>query len=240
MNILVVMQGKYGQRILEHIQALCPDNWVIGTISLPRNLPILIDEPEDYLPSLITPTELILALIESEGAAQLIPSLTVICGAKAVIMPVDNPGWLRLGLQNQLKEELTVKGVDSVFPRTFCTLTEYSTGFRGKAKTYESEIISNFAAFFGKPKLRITTDTLTKGIVKINVERGSPCGSTNYVANKLAGVLVDKLIPKAGLMVHQFPCLAAMQLEEIDNGVNEPFMNISGYLMNDEVKRALG
>lgn len=33
--------------------------------------------------------------------------------------------------------------------------------------------------------------------------------------------------------------LAAMQQEDIDRGVFEPFMNISGYVMNDEVERGL-
>lgn len=234
-----MLQDQYGQRIFEYIQAVCPDDWMIKAISVPKNLPILIDEPEDFLPSLAAPTELVLALIESEGAAQLVPALSFACEAKAVIVPVDNPAWLRLGLQNQLKEELAAKGVNSIFPRTFCTLTERSTGFRGKAEHYDSKVISDFAVHFGCPKLEITTDTLTERIVRVIVKRGTPCGSTNYVANKLVGMTVQELIPKAGLMVHQFPCLAAMQLEEIDNGIKEPFMNISGHVMNDEIKRVL-
>ncbi len=234
-----MIQGHYGQRIIEHVRAICPDDWVVSAINIPKNLPILIDEPEEFLPSVSITADLVLALIESEGAAQLTPTLTAICEAKAVIVPVDNPSWLRPGLQNQLKEELIVKGIDSIFPRTFCTLTEHSVGFRGKVEHYDSAIISEFAMHFGCPKLEITTNTLTEKIVSITVKRGAPCGSTNYVADQLVGLSVRELIPKAGLMVHQFPCLAGMQLEEIDNGIQEPFMNISGHKMNDEIKEVL-
>jgi len=71
------------------------------------------------------------------------------------------------------------------------------------------------------------------------VERGSPCGSTHHAAEKLAGMAIDKAVIQAGLIVHQFPCLASMQSDEIDKGIFEPVMHISGYVINDEVAREM-
>jgi hypothetical protein len=239
MRILAAMQGDYGRRIVEHLKAQSPTDWLIETVTLPRALPMVIDEPEEFVPSGITGAELLLALIESEGAAQLVPAISRLCGAKAAIVPVDDPSWLPPGLQNQIQRELNSAGVQAVFPRTFCTLTENSTGFRSNAQSYDNEVIASFARRFGMPRLTISLDEKGEKITAVKVERGSPCGSTYHAAEKLVGMSVKEAVPRAGLIVHQFPCLASMQQYEIDRGVFEPVMNISGYVMNDEVELKL-
>jgi hypothetical protein len=239
MRILAAVQGEYGKRIAENVSKRLPDGWGMETVNLPRSLPMLIDEPEEFLPSGIPSAELLLGLIESDGAAQLIPALSRVSGVKSAVVPVDNPAWLPLGLQNQIEEETARRGVKSVFPRTFCTLTESSTGFRANAVSYDDEIISSFARYFGRPKLKIILDGKGENIIEVIVERGAPCGSTHHSAEKLTGMAVNEAVPRAGLTVHQYPCLASMQQEEIDRGVFEPFMNISGYVMNDEVEERL-
>ncbi|UCC17570.1 MAG: hypothetical protein JSU58_03205 [Dehalococcoidales bacterium] len=236
MKILAAVQGEYGKRIAENISKRMPDNRELEMLTLPRALPVLIDEPEEFLPSDIPSADLLLGLIESDGAAQLIPALARISGAKSVIVPVDNPSWLPLGLQNQLEQEMTRDGVTSVYPRTFCTLTENSTGYRSNTVSYDDELISLFARYFGRPKLDITLDNSGEKITAVIVERGSPCGSTHHAAEKMVGMSVNEVVPRAGLIVHQFPCLASMQQEEIDKGVFEPLMNISGYVMNEEIE----
>ncbi len=236
MKILAAVQGEYGKRIAGNISKRMPDDWKLETITLPRALPVLIDEPEEFLPSDIPYADLLLGLIESDGAAQLIPALARICGANSVIVPVDNPAWLPLGLQSQIEHEMARAGIKSVYPRTFCTLTENEVGYRSKALPYEDEVISLFARFFGRPKLDITLDDIGEKIFAVIVERGSPCGSTHHASEKMVGMLVNEMVPRAGLIVHQFPCLASMQQEEIDKGVYEPLMNISGYVMNEETE----
>lgn len=44
---------------------------------------------------------------------------------------------------------------------------------------------------------------------------------------------LDKVLPQAGLTIHIYPCSASTQNEYIDDGLFEPVMNISGYVMND-------
>ena len=239
MRILAVVQGDYGKRIVEHLKVWSPQEWVIETVTMPRALPIVIDEPDEFVPSDVARAELLLALIESEGAAQLVPALASLCGAKAAIMPVDNPTWLPLGLQNQIHQELGRAGVNAVFPKTFCTLTENSTGFRSNAQFYDDEVIDSFAKHFGRPRLKLSLDQKGERIMTVTVERGSPCGSTHHVAEKLVGMMIKEAVPRAGLIVHQYPCLASMQQDEIDKGIFEPVMNISGYVMNNEIERVL-
>jgi hypothetical protein len=200
---------------------------------------MVIDEPDEFVPSGVAQAELLLALIESEGAAQLVPALARLCGARAVIVPVDNPIWLPLGLKNQIQQELSKAGVSAVFPKTFCTLTENSSGFRSNVQSYDNEVIASFARHFGKPRLKLGVDRKGEKITEVVVERGSPCGSTHHVAEKLAGMAIKEVVPRAGLIVHQYPCLASMQSDEIDKGVLEPLMNISGYVMNDEIEQTL-
>lgn len=239
MRILAAVQGDYGRRIAENVSERMPDDWELETITLPRALPVLIDEPEEFLPSGIPSAELLLGLIESDGAAQLIPALARVSGVKSVIVPVDDPAWLPLGLQGQIEQEIKRDGIQSVYPRTFCTLTENSTGYRSNTVPYDDEMISLFARYFGRPKIKFTLDDSGERITNIVVERGSPCGSTHHAAEKMVGMSVNDVVPRAGLVVHQFPCLASMQQEEIDKGVFEPLMNVSGYVMNEEIEAEL-
>ena len=46
MKILAAIQGEYGKRIAENISQRMPDDWELETITLPRALPVLIDEPD--------------------------------------------------------------------------------------------------------------------------------------------------------------------------------------------------
>ncbi len=239
MKILAAIQGEYGKRIVENISTRKPDDWILATITLPRALPVLIDEPEEFLPSDIPSADLLLGLIESDGAAQLIPTLARISGAKSVMVPVDNPAWLPLGLQNQIDQEMVRNGIRSVYPKTFCTLTENSVGYRSNTIPYDDEMISLFARYFGRPKIKLNLDDSNEKITAAVTERGSPCGSTYHAAERMIGLSVSDLVPHIGLVVHQFPCLASMQQEEIDSGVFEPLMNISGYVMNAEIEAQL-
>jgi hypothetical protein len=239
MKILAAIQGEYGKRIAENVTERMPDDWQLETVTLPRALPVLIDEPEEFLPSGIPSADLLLGLIESDGAAQLVPALARISGAKSVIVPVDNPVWLPPGLQGQIEQEMMRDGIKSVYPKTFCTLTENSAGYRSKTVPYDDEVISLFARYFGRPKLTILLDDSGENITSVAVERGSPCGSTHHAAEKMVGMSVNDVVPRAGLIVHQFPCLASMQQEEIDKGIFEPLMNISGYVMNEEIEAEL-
>jgi hypothetical protein len=73
MRIFAVIQGHYGQRIVENIRAHGPRGWTVECWRAPE-LPAMIDDPESYLPLHVPPADLILALGESPAVAQLIPT----------------------------------------------------------------------------------------------------------------------------------------------------------------------
>jgi hypothetical protein len=235
MRILALHQGHYGERIVGHISKAAPEGWAIEVITPPRALPVVIDEPEEFLPANIPQADLLLAMSESPEAAQLIPAIARLSKVGAVIMPVDNSAWLPLGLQNELRREITGTGVTVVFPKTFCTLTEKTTGYGSDVEYYDSQQIASFARYFGRPRLKIEIDAAGTGITGVKVERSAPCGSTHYVAEKLVGVPVVEAVPRAGLYAHHYPCLASMQME----ATGDTLMHISGYVVNDEVGREL-
>jgi len=236
MRILALVQGQYGERIVQNIRQRSPREWEITAITVPRALPMIVDEPAEFLPSNMPQADLLLSLTESPGAAQLIPAVARLSGAKSAIAPIDNSAWLPLGLRNQLRRELAEMGVTAVFPKTFCTLTENGAGFRGSAEPYDDERIASFASHFGRPKLKIYVDSHNRNIIEVTVNRGAPCGSTHYAAQRMAGMPLEEAIPRAGLLVHHYPCLAAMQPEQIDNDLLETLMHVSGYVMNEEVE----
>ncbi len=240
MRILALVQGLYGERIVKHLASILPTGWTIEKLSAPSVLPPVVDEPDEFLPQAVPQSDLLLALTESMGAAQLVTALARRCGAGSVIMPVDSPSWLLPGMKLQIGRELAREGIASVFPRTFCTLTEHGCGFRKGYEGYRDERIARFAGLFGRPRLEVDVDLDTRRITKVSVRRGAPCGSTHFVAIELVGMALDEVLPQAGLIAHYYPCLASMQREHLDEGVVEPLMNISGYVVNEELERVLG
>src|SRR4030042_3455612 len=97
MKILVLAQGPYGERIARNLRENAPD-WEIKEIPLPKRLPQLIEDPEEFLPENIPQAGLLLAAGESPGAAQLIPEFAKRSAARGVIAPVDNSAWLPPGV----------------------------------------------------------------------------------------------------------------------------------------------
>jgi len=235
MRIIVMTQGSYGERILRNLRECAPSGWTIDGVALPKALPALIDEPDEFLPEVVPQADLVVAAGESSGAAQLILDVVERSGARSVIAPIDNSAWLPQGLANQLKRDLASRGIGAAFPKPFCSLTENSYGYRGSAQNYEDELISEFAKYFGRPKLKITVNPETKLIEQVEMERNSACGSVAHAAKQMIGLSADEADTKAGLLLHHYPCLASMSQEQIDEKLYDTLMHVSGYIINEEV-----
>jgi hypothetical protein len=235
MRVLVATQGPYGERIARNLRENSPPSWTVEELRLPKALPPLVEEPDEFLPDSVPHADLLIAAGESSGAAQLVPDIVKRSGARAVVAPVDNSAWLPQGLANQLKRELAQEGVTAVFPKPFCSLTENSYGYRGSAQSYEDELISAFARHFGRPKLKIGVNPETRLIERVDVERNSACGSVASTAGKMVGLSADEADTKAGLILHHYPCLCSMNTEQIDDKLHDTLMHVSGYIMNEEV-----
>jgi hypothetical protein len=232
MRILAIITGEYGQRHVDNIRAHGPGDWTVEVWRAPTALPLIVDYPEDFVPATLPPADLLLALHELKGVAELIPEVAAATGAAAVIAPVDNVAWLPPGLANQLRRWLAQMDVVAVFPKPFCSLTETHYNVRRYREAYDHPLIREFARYFGQPDLALTLDPEGRVITAAEVIRDACCGCARYVAERLVGVAADEAELQAGLAHHHYPCLASMVK---DPDFHDTLMHVSGNLLKDNV-----
>lgn len=225
MNILAVIQGYYGERIVENIKSYAPDDWKVITWNAPSTLPPVIDQPEEFLPENLPSADLLLSLGESPAVAELIPDLARLSGARSVIAPCDNPDWLPPGLGNQIKNILHKMEIDYTSPRPFCSLNERSD---------QNKYIQLFARLFGKPEVNVHRNQ--GQVEKIEILREAPCGCTRFIARELAGVKLEKAEEKAALSHHYYPCLASGKM---GGGFEDSLLHQSANMTKAIIRKAL-
>jgi len=223
----VIMEDDlYGRRIVNHICKEGYSEWFWGIHEfgeVPFN--ILDDLDSNFLPD-VPQCDLILSLGIPAELQTLLPEIVEKAGAKAVIVAIDDPGWVPPGLRRQLEQEFMEKGVVSAFPKPLCSLKEIG-----------NPIIDEFASKFGRPRLKVGVDG--GRIVKIDVLKGSPCGSTRYIAEKLVGAHIEpreKLWEELAKAHHSYPCLASMK---VDSELGDAILHKSQYLIREAVEEAL-
>lgn len=223
MRISAFTKDWYGQRIVKTIREKGPIVWVITEINFSIKLPDIVDNPEEFLPMSLPESDLILFLTQDSGTIQLLPAIAKKTNAKAAIIAIDNPDWLRPGLQMQIEKELCRMDIPYVFARPFCMLTE--TG---------DQVIDEFARYFGIPGVEIKLNGNLIG--DVIVKRSAPCGSTFFVAEGLKGAEKETAVENSGLLFHNYPCMASMKW---DNIVNETLMHVAGFKIRNAVREAL-
>jgi hypothetical protein len=228
MRILIAMQGYYGERMVDNIKRRAPANWEVNHVTLPAGLPAIIDDADEFLPKELPAADLLISLGEHPAVAQMIPDMVKRTGVKAVIAPADNRAWLPFGLARQIKQKLESMGVDMVYPVPFCTLTENDS---------RNPYIREFATYFGKPEVGIEFYQDDKHRVgKLTIKREAPCGSTRFVADRLVGAWFREAVEQAGLLHHQFPCLATMAM---DREFQDTLMHRAGNMLKQTVQQCI-
>lgn len=198
----------------------------------PSELPRFIDDPERYMPRRIPEADICVASELHKDLLLALPQLIQEAGVRALIVPVEDFVEVPSGLRKQLEEECGGLGLESAFPKPFCSLEPDE----------ERPLISRFVEEFkvGRPKLEVSI--IEKGrretIGSTVVLRSAPCGSTWYVARKLLGVdlrreVIYDVVAKAH---HSYPCTATMA---VDPEVKEPILHIGGYIIREEVEKAI-
>jgi hypothetical protein len=238
MRILAIISGEYGVRHVDNVRAHCPEGWTIETWKAPAVFPLIMDYPEDYLPASLPPSDLILSFAENKSVAELLPEIAMMTRARGVVVAVDNEAWLPRGLARQLKGWLERINVACATPKPLCSLTERDYKItRRERETYSSEVIREFARYFGQPDIRLSEDEATRTIIKAEVRRDAVCGCARHVAEKLIGLSADEAEEKAGLFHHHFPCLASMV--KLNDYNHDTLMHESGHLLQDNLAEQL-
>jgi thymidylate synthase len=226
MRILVVTQGKWGERIAQHLRRTVPNDWLLSGWRGPVGLPLVIDDPDEFLPETLEPADLLLVLTESAGMTDLAPDVAALCGAMAVIVAVDARTWAPPGLVRQVRQRLERAGVDSAFPAPFCSLAPSDR---------QHELIRAFAEQYGRPELSCAV--ADGEIVSCAATREAPCGNTRYIAERLAGVAVERGPEEAGLLHHYFPCWGGMDGDPVRG--EHTLLHVAATMSQNAVKRAL-
>jgi hypothetical protein len=233
MKILAIVNNDYGRRHVENIRKHGPQEWTLNVWEAARAYPQVIDYPEDYLPASFLPSDLILQFAEHKALAELLPDIAQMSGATAVVAAIDNDAVLPRGLMRQLTGWLERMNVALVTPRPLCSLSETHYWLSRREKmAYDNPLIREFAHYFGMPEFKIKVDPQTQVITSAEVTRDAVCGCARYVAEHLAGVLVDEAEEQAGMLHHHYPCLAAMGVVA-DYG--DTLMHVSGNIMIEAV-----
>ena len=237
MRLLVLTTGEYGRRHLENLHEHAPETWQISAWQTPAVLPPILDYPEDYLPDTFPPADLILALAEVRAAAEMVPEIARMAGARSVIAPIDNQAWLPFGLARQLREWCAAIGVACVTPMPFCSLTETDYNALRLKESYDDPLIRTFARYFGRPRFEVALATDGQTIADVRVTRDACCGCAAFAAARLEGTPVGASVEQIGLHHHHYPCRASMGIDPL---YDDTLMHVSGNIMKAAWKEALG
>ncbi len=191
----------------------------------PSNLPVFIEAPEALLPRNPPTCDVILTVGLHHDLLAATPTLAEKAGAKAVIVPLEDRVWCPRGLRRQLEDSLAENGVESAFPKPFCSLEE-----SGKP------VIDSFIRRYRIGKPRVEVKTAGDRITDVQVVRSAPCGSTWYVAQRVKWTRIADLEDTVAVAHHAFPCTASM---DVDPEVGEPILHVAGYAIREAVKKAV-
>lgn len=198
---------------------------VYGIHELPTGLPEFIEESREFLPE-IDACDLIVAMGIHPDLLAALPVLVDSSGAKAVIVPVEEPGWAPPGLQKQLREKLESMGVECEFPKPFCAL----------AKTGKPVIDEFVEMGFGRPELTIRLNDDGQTFIHVDVLREAPCGCTWFVAKKLKWSDVADYKETVSETHHAYPCTGSM---ERDTELGDTILHKAGYIIRDAVEQGM-
>jgi hypothetical protein len=215
--------GRYAERVIAHLSAASPGD--VSAYQVPRALPLVVDDPAEFLPGGLAAGEVIIAINLHPDLLLEIPSMVGGGSVRALIAPIEDPNWVKPGLQRQVTQACARYEIESAFPKPFCAL-ECST-----------PAIAEFCEQFrvGIPTFRI--HQAGGKVAAVEVLRGSPCGLTDFVGQSLVGLPADETLPeKAGQLHHSYPCLASMAL---DPETGDTVMHASLNLIRERVAQAL-
>lgn len=220
---IVHVGGRYFERVLAHLSGASRAD--VDAYQVPRSLPPVLDDASEYLPSELGAGDVIIAINIHPEVLLEIPNMVGGGSTQALIAPIEDPNWVKPGLQRQVTQACARNEMESAFPKPFCAL-EPST-----------PAITEFCEQFkvGVPKFRLAVRD--GKVVAAEAVRGSPCGLTASVAKQLAGLPADEsLAEKAGQLHHGYPCLSSMAM---DPALGDTIMHKSLDMVREAVREAL-
>ncbi len=200
---------------------------IVGLYKAEISPSVFLDDPSELLPKKPVDHDIMIAVGLHPDLLLAAPAYAAECGAKALIVPIENSFWCPPGLRSQVAKECEERGLEAAFPKPFCELSPDVGGWIGCfVKRYR----------VGRPELRIWVSR--QRIAAVEVLRSAPCGSTWYVTQQIKGERVDKAVIEEVVSKahHTYPCTASM---EVDSEVGDTLLHKAGYIIREAVFRAL-
>ncbi len=220
---IVHIGGHYADRVIAHLSKMSPGN--VDSYQVPDRLPPVLDDAAEYLPAELGAGDAVIAINLHPELLLEIPHIVGGGTVRALIAPIEDPSWVKPGLQRQVTQVCANNDIESAFPKPFCSLNP------------QTPAITEFCEQFKVGVTRLRLSAKEGKIAGAEVLRGAPCGLTHFLAKGLVGSPADdSLLEKAATLHHSYPCFATMALDQ-DTG--DTIMHASLFLMKDQVKKAL-
>ena len=214
--------GHFWQRLAEHLQSAGGE---VSVIEVPEQLPMIVDYPREFLPKEAGQADVTIAVHLHHDLLAELPALLSEGAGQALIVPVENPNWVRPGLMRQVSQDCDKFGVEVALPEPFCSLRPATPAIKQFCDEYR----------VGRPQLELV---ITEGVVtEARCIRSAPCGLTEWAAERLVGTEAgEALIEKARTLHHSRPCLASMTMVP---PMEDTLMHKSLFLFEDVMRKAL-
>jgi len=201
---------------------------IADVLLLPAELPYYVDDPGEYLPEELPEHDVLLAIHIHEDLLISLPQRSKKSGGKALVVPGEDPAWLSQWIRGRMKKICGNLGLESAFPKPFCSLQPGP----------DQPVLFEFTRHFriGKPKIKIKV--IDGVIVESQVITSAPCGCTYFVARNLLGKKAsgDINTEVTARYWHSYPCVASM---DIDRDLADTPLHKGGYLHYEAVADAV-
>ncbi len=217
--------GHYVQRVREYLQARAGAD--VTAYQVPSNLPLMMDEEEAaaLIPAAVAEAEVVIAVALHHALLLELPYLMSKGRGQALIVPREEPGWVRPGQIREVTRACGRFGIESAFPKPFCAL---------RPKT---PVITRFATAYGVGRHYFEIECTDGHITAVRCPTGSACGLTEWVAEELVGQPCDGALPRVVVeLLHLRPCLASMAL---DDETGDTIMHEAIHIMEQAGRDAL-
>jgi hypothetical protein len=221
--------AEYVNRFVETLATHSPSlaASIIGIEELSKDLPSFVEDVSPYLPKNMPNSDLLIVIGVHQDILASLPQIVEKTGAKAVIVPLEDPTWCPLGLQKQIEPDLEQMNVEYSFPKPFCSLKP------DDATPTINEFIE--LSKMGMPLVEVGIDNelFTEDC---KVLRSAPCGSSYYVIANLKMKHISDVEKDISKYHHAYPCTASMA---IDNVLGDTILHKAGYMIKAAVKNAI-
>ena len=216
----VRMNTSYSKRFLGHIQdkgtycSACGEKciscrkeyeldfsaYIAEIITFPNILPVMLDEPDAYLPDTVKNHDILIAISVHEEI--LFSFVKQFPAARGILVPIEEPWWISPYMQGRLKEHCRDHNIEIAFPKPFCSL-DPRTG-----------VLRDFKEHFKVGKPSISFEVADNRIRETHVFCSAPCGATYFVARHLRGRAVDDgLVQSLDSLLSAYPCTASTEVD---------------------------